>query len=138
LREIRDALATSMPAVDVLAVELQGPDRFCVFVDHPEGVDHALCGDVTKALTAYLVDFTVDVSSPGIQRPLRTSEQFGAAVGQRVAIKLGHPSNGRRKFKGRIACAGSSHVVLELSDGEAEIAYAEISRANLIDEGRST
>lgn len=137
-REISATLATSLPAVDVLAVELLGPDRFCVYVDHPNGVNHTLCAEVTEALRGYLEEFTVDVSSPGTERPLRAPKHFMDALGQRVAIRLAEPSNGRRKFRGRIAEATPSHVSLELADGSAELAYDDIARANLIDEGRST
>jgi ribosome maturation factor RimP len=137
-REITATLARSLPAVDVLAVELLGPDRFCVYVDHPDGVSHALCAEVTEALRGYLDEFTVDVSSPGAERPLRARRHFVDAVGQRVAIRLSEPSDGRRKFRGRIAEATASHVSLELADGSVDLAYDDIARANLIDEGRST
>jgi ribosome maturation factor RimP len=135
--EISVRLAAELPGVDVLAVELLGPDRFCVYVDHPDGVDHKLCAGVTDALRSYLDAFTVDVSSPGTDRPLRAAQHFNEAVGERVAIRLAAPSNGRRKFRGRIAAATDSHFSLELADGTAELAYQDIARANLIDEGRS-
>ncbi|MDH5282184.1 MAG: ribosome maturation factor RimP, partial [Thermoleophilia bacterium] len=63
--EIAPAVERSVPGVEVLAVELLSPSRFCVYVDHPKGVDHALCERVTRALDAYRTDYTVDVSSPG-------------------------------------------------------------------------
>lgn len=135
--EISDLLESTLPAVGVLAVELLGPDRFCVFIDHPDGVDHTLCAEVTHALTPYLEEFTVDVSSPGTSRPLRTAEHFRAAIGQRVSIRLAAASEGRRKFRGRVTSASDSHVSLELADGDAELPYDEIARANLIGEGGS-
>src|SRR3979409_2511520 len=57
-----------LPGVEVLAVELSNPDRFVVYVDHPEGVDHALCVRVTDTLRDYLREYTIDVSSPGLDR----------------------------------------------------------------------
>ena len=78
------------------------------------------------------------MSSPGVERPLRTPAHFATALGKRVNIRLAAPSNGRRKFCGRVAQASDSHVSLELDDGQADVAYDEIARANLIDEGRST
>ena len=68
--EIAPRVEHDLPGVEVLAVELANPDRFVVYVDHPEGVDHALCARVTDVLRDYLREYTVDVSSPGIQRPL--------------------------------------------------------------------
>ena len=49
-REVARTLESGLPGVEVLAVELSGPERFTVFVDHPQGVDHALCERVTDAL----------------------------------------------------------------------------------------
>ena len=95
--EIAARVEHDLPGVDVLAVELLAPSRFCVYVDHPEGVDHALCGRVTEALRDYLREYTVDVSSPGIERPLRKPEHFAGAVGRRVALRTG----GRPQVEGR-------------------------------------
>jgi len=134
--EIADVLATTLPDVDVLAVELLGPERFCVYVDHPQGVDHSLCENVTNALASYLESYAIDVSSPGVKRPLRTASHFANAIGCSVAIRLGVPREGRRNYRGRIVNATDSDVLLELSDGETQIAYDEIARANLIEEGR--
>jgi hypothetical protein len=76
-----------LPGVEVLAVELSAPDRFTVFVDHAEGVDHALCARVTDALRGYLGEYAVEVSSPGIERPLRRPEHFRNAVGRTVTLR---------------------------------------------------
>jgi ribosome maturation factor RimP len=134
--EIAGLLSTTLPDVDVLAVELLGTERFCVYVDHPEGVDHSLCENVTNALTSYLEAYAIDVSSPGVKRPLRTASHFAKATGCSVAVRLGVPREGRSNYRGRIVNATDSDVLLELSDGETQIAYDEIARANLIDEGR--
>ena len=78
-KEIAPRVEHDVPGVDVLAVELLTPSRFCVYVDHPEGVDHALCERVTDVLRDYLREYSVEVSSPGLDRPLRTREHFEAA-----------------------------------------------------------
>ena len=70
-REITPKVEAALPGTEVLAVELAGPDRFTVYVDHVGGVDHALCERVTNVLRDYLRDYSVDVSSPGLARPLR-------------------------------------------------------------------
>ena len=64
-KQIEREVATALPGVEVLAVELAGPDRFTVFVDHADGVDHALCARVTDVLRDYLSEYAIDVSSPG-------------------------------------------------------------------------
>jgi ribosome maturation factor RimP len=128
--EIAPRVERDLPGVDVLAVELLTPSRFCVYVDHPEGVDHALCGRVTDVLRDYLREYTVDVSSPGVERPLRRREHFAAAAGRRVRVRTAE-----RKLKGTVAAAEPEALALETDDGERKIPYAEIVRANLIDEG---
>src|SRR3954463_16616591 len=88
-QEIAPRVEHDLPGVEVLAVELANPDRFVVFVDHPEGVDHALCARVTDVLRDYLREYSVDVSSPGAERPLRTPTHFAQVVGRKVALRTG-------------------------------------------------
>ena len=125
LQEIAPKVAREIPGVDVLAVELQTPSRFCVYVDHPEGVDHALCARVTDSLRDYLREYTIDVSSPGIERPLRTPEHFASVVGRTVKLRTRD-----RKLRGAVVAADETAVKVD----ETEIPYDDIVRANLIDE----
>jgi len=135
-REIADRVAEGESEVDVLAVELAGPERFCVYIDHPEGVDHALCARVTKLLRAYLDRYAVDVSSPGLQRPLRTRAHFEAVAGRRVAVRTASELRGRTRFRGQVAETSDWAVTLALGEGLVDIPYDAIVRGNLIDEGR--
>jgi len=66
-REVAETVQDRLPDVDVLAVELSGPERLCVYIDHPQGVDHALCEKVTDALRSYLDRYSLEVSSPGFE-----------------------------------------------------------------------
>jgi ribosome maturation factor RimP len=130
-REIARSVESALPGVEVLALELTGKERFCVYVDHPEGVDHALCERVTDLLRGYLEKYSVEVSSPGLDRPLRRQEHFAAAQGHRVRLR----TTGK-KLRGEVLAANEQSVTVAASDGaETEIPYAEIVRANLIDEG---
>jgi ribosome maturation factor RimP len=124
--EIGTRVEGSLEGVEVLAVELQSPDRFTVYVDHPAGVDHALCARVTDLLRDYLREYSIDVSSPGIERPLRKPEHFAGAVGRRVKLR----TLGRRQVKGELVAADASRVKVD----DTEVPYDEIVRANLIDE----
>jgi ribosome maturation factor RimP len=135
--EIAPAVERSLPGVEGLAVELLSPSRFCVYVDHPEGVDHALCARITRLLDAYRLDYTIDVSSPGPERPLRKPEHFAVAVGRRVAVRTGSRIDGRDRFKGELVDAADGAVLLETAGGSdpLRIPYDAIVRANLIDEG---
>ena len=129
-RELQNDIAPlvehDLPGVEVLAVELQNPDHFTVYVDHPEGVDHAVCARVTDVLRDYLREYTIDVSSPGIERPLRTPAHFSRALGRRVKLR----TTEAKKLKGEVVAADETHVTID----ENEIPYEHIVRANLIDE----
>ena len=130
-REIDREVSSALPGVEVLAVELSGPDRFTVFVDHAEGVDHALCARVTDVLSEYRREYAIDVSSPGIERPVRTPEHFRNAVGRTVTLRTPE----RKRLKGEIVSAGETSVVVQSGGGTIEIPYDQVVRGNLADEG---
>ena len=135
--EIAPAVESRVPGVEVLSVELVSPSRFCVYIDHPDGVDHALCERVTYVLDAYRSDYTVDVSSPGPERPLRKPEHFVAALGRTVSVRTDRGKRNRRR--GRLIAADDVGITLETGDaGEVRVPYEAIVRANLIDEGLTT
>lgn len=134
-RQITEQVERSLAGVEVLAVELEGPTRFCVYVDHAGGVDHALCGRVTDVLRDYLREFTVEVSSPGIERPLRRPEHFARALGRRVAVRTAGEIGGRKRFRGQVVAAGERNVRVGVDGTEVDIPYEQIVRGNLIDEG---
>jgi ribosome maturation factor RimP len=133
-REIAQAVEPAVPGTEVLAVELSGPERFTVFIDHPQGVDHGLCARVTDVLRGYLDRYTVDVSSPGVQRPMRKREHFANAVGRRVSLR----TPDRKRVRGEVVLAGERAVTVRAADGELEIPYDDIIRGNLIDERVTT
>jgi ribosome maturation factor RimP len=132
--EIESRVEQDLPGVEVLAVELANPDRFVVYVDHPEGVDHALCVRVTDVLRDYLREYTVDVSSPGTERPLRKPAHFARVAGRRVSVRTSQPIEGRSKFKGELQYAGADVLTLGVDGANVEIPYDVIVRGNLIDE----
>lgn len=136
-REVSQTVEQGLPGVEVLAVEITGRERFTVYIDHPTGVDHALCARVTNLLRGYLDRYTVDVSSPGIERPLRTPAHFRNAVGRKVAIRTDNDIAGRKKFRGTVEAAESKELALAVADGgHVTIPYDSIVRGNLIDEGQ--
>ena len=134
-REVSRQVEGAFPGVEVLAVELLSPARFCVFIDHPNGVDHALCERVTGILRGYLDRYTVDVSSPGIERPLRKPAHFRNAVGRKVALRTADEIAGRKRFRGTVLAADETALALDVASSEhLQIPYEEIVRSNLIDE----
>jgi ribosome maturation factor RimP len=135
--EIAPAIEQSLPAVEVLAVELISPSRFCVYIDHPRGVDHALCERVTRLLDDYREQYTIDVSSPGPERPLRKPSHFASVVGRTVQVRTDGEAVGRGRIRGEVVEAGDESVTLAAAGRPAplRIPYESIVRANLIDEG---
>jgi ribosome maturation factor RimP len=130
-REVSRTVTQALPDVQVLALEITGRERFCVYVDQPGGVDHALCERVSGILRPYLDSYSVEVSSPGLERPLRTREHFRNAEGRKVRVKTSD-----RKLRGEVTAVGERSFQLVHGTGEpVDIPYDSIVRANLIDEG---
>ena len=133
-REVSRTVTSALPGVEVLALEITGRERFCVYVDQPGGVDHALCERVSSVLRPYLERYAIEVSSPGIERPLRTREHFERAVGRRVRLKTD-----ALRLRGQVAAAHERSVAVVTEKEEpVDIPYDSIVRANLIDEGGSS
>lgn len=133
-REIAPVIERALPGVEVLAVELTSPTRFCVFVDHPEGVDHGLCQRVSQLLESYRETYAVDVSSPGLDRPLRKPAHFERAVGRTVALRTKDKIAGKSRFRGELRAAGDTTVKVSTGETELDIPYELIVRGNLIEE----
>jgi ribosome maturation factor RimP len=135
-REVAQRVEDGLQGVEVLAVELGGPQRFTVFIDHPTGVDHALCERVTNLLRGYLDRYTVDVSSPGLDRPLRKPAHFKKVAGRKVSLRTADEIGGRKRFRGTLVEADDDSLTVAVADGERlRLPYGAIVRANLIDEG---
>jgi ribosome maturation factor RimP len=129
-REIAPKVEGALPGTEVLAVELTSPERFTVYVDHVRGVDHALCERVTHVLRDYLRQYSVDVSSPGLERPLRKPAHFRNVVGRRVALR----TEERHRLRGEVVAAGERSVTVQTDAESVDIPYEAIVRGNLIEE----
>jgi ribosome maturation factor RimP len=131
-REVASRVERSLPGVEVLALELSGPERMTVFVDHPQGVDHELCERVTDVLRDYLNQYSIDVSSPGTERPLRRRPHFERVVGRTVSVRTAD----RKRVRGQLVGAGERTLRVDSGRGEpVEIPYDSVVRGNLIEEG---
>ena len=133
-RDVVQRVEGALPGVEVLAVEMNGPERFCVYIDDAGGVDHALCERVTDVLRDYLRDYSVDVSSPGVARPLRTREHFARVAGKRVALRTSSDIGGRKRFRGEVQEARERAVTVAIDGTNVDIPYDAIVRANLMEE----
>jgi ribosome maturation factor RimP len=133
-REVAPRVERSVPGVEVLAVELSSPERFTVFIDHPEGVDLGLCERVSHVLRDYLDRYAVDVSSPGFQRPLREPRHFERVVGRKVAVRTADEIAGKKRFRGEVVAAGQRSLSVAAGKAQVDIPYEAIVRGNLIEE----
>jgi ribosome maturation factor RimP len=133
-RDIQERLSGSEPEVEVLLIEQAGAARLRVFIDHPKGVDIALCERVTRNLGDLLENYSLEVSSPGPQRPLVKPEHFRRFVGRRVKVRTTAEHEGRRSFTGELVGASDDAVTVAADDGIVSLPYADINRSNLVEE----
>jgi ribosome maturation factor RimP len=133
-KEIEERLASAEPEVELLACEKIGAERLRLFIDHPEGVDLALCERVTHDLRDLLVDWGIEVSSPGPQRPLTKPDHFRRFLGRHARVRLREPRDGQKSFTGELVGASDEEVTVAADSGVVTIPYSEINRSNLLPE----
>jgi len=111
-----------------------------LFIDKPGGVTLDDCAQISRHLTRVLavegIDYDrLEVSSPGLDRPLRKEADFARFAGSRAEVRMRTPdASGRRKFAGVLRGAGGGRVSLELEGQTVELALDDVDRAKLIPE----
>ena len=111
-----------------------------VLVDRQGGVDLDTLSAVTTAVSAVLDDvdpvngrYTLEVSSPGLERPLRRPDHFGRSVGERVTVKVRPEPGGDRRLDGELTAADDDGITLRLADGsDRALRYDEIESARTV------
>ena len=131
--EIETRLRSAEPEVEVLLAEEIAAERVRVFVDHPEGVDLALCERVTNHLRDLLVEYSLEVSSPGPERPLSKPEHFRRYLGRRARVRTRETHDGRRSYTGELVGATDEAVTVAADGGLVTIPYADVKRSNLLE-----
>ena len=132
--DIEQRLATAEPDVEVLACEDAGRERLRLFIDHPNGVDLALCERVTNHLRDLLADYALEVSSPGLERPLTKPDHFRRFLGRRARVRTRAARDGHKSFTGELVGASDEEVTIAAATGVVAIPYADIHRSNLVEE----
>ena len=122
------------PEIELISLERTGTEALRLFIDHPNGVDLALCERVTNHLRDLLDSYALEVSSPGLDRPLTRPEHFRRFLGHMVRVQTTEEIDGRRSFTGTLADADERKVSIETSDGEFTIELSRIRRSNLVPE----
>ena len=131
--KIEQRLAAAEPQVELLECERAGPERLRLVIDHPDGVDLALCERVTGHLRDLLVDYGLEVSSPGPQRPLTKPDHFRRFLGRRARVRTRSDHDGRKSFTGELVGASEEEVTVAADDGVVSIPYSDINRSNLLE-----
>lgn len=136
------------PAIEALGFELVGIEQVSqgrhsllrIYIDHEDGIIVDQCADVSRQVSAVLDvedpihgEYTLEVSSPGIERPLFTLAQFAKFIGQRVDLRLHLPVEGRRHFKGELLAVEGDEISIELAEDESlTCTMDDIDKAKLI------
>ena len=131
---VEATLAERFPEVELVDLEVRGGSggTLTLFIDRPGGVDLELCGAVSAALDDVRASYSLEVSSPGLDRRLRKPAHFAAALGREVAVKLAAPREGRSNFRGVLVAADEDSVTLDLGDGSATLPVADIAKAPVV------
>lgn len=142
-RQLLDALSPRAEAegVEIVTVEVAGAKKaptIRVFIDTPDGVGfdelasaQAWINAIMDELDPFPGAYTLEVSSPGIDRPLRTLEHFARFAGQTAVVKISRPLDGRSSFSGAIVSAEGDEVVLDVDGEHVPIPFDGIKRARL-------
>ncbi|HSD78971.1 MAG TPA: ribosome maturation factor RimP [Solirubrobacteraceae bacterium] len=132
--EIEAALAERAPDVEVLLAEVVGGDKVRLFIDHPGGVTLALCEHVTHLLGEVRERYALEVSSPGVRRPLTRPDHYRRFLGRRARVRTCEPREGHHSFTGELVGATDDGVTIAADTGVIAIPYADIQRSNLVEE----
>jgi ribosome maturation factor RimP len=129
---VEDRLRDQEPGVELLALERPASERLLLVIDRPEGVDIALCERVTGLLRDLLESYSLEVSSPGPERPLTKPEHFRRYLGRRVRVRTREEVAGHKSFTGRLTGADEESVSVDSGDGPVSIPLAAVRRSNLL------
>jgi ribosome maturation factor RimP len=132
--DVESRLAAAEPQVEVLLAEVVGGETLRVFIDHPDGVSLDLCERVTHHLVELRERYALEVSSPGIERPLSKPAHFRRFLGRRARVRTRERRDGHKSFTGELVGASDEEVTIAASTGVIAIPYADIHRSNLVEE----
>lgn len=134
------------PLVEDLGYELWGCEYLSqgkhsllrIYIDKEHGISIADCEQVSKQISAFLDvedpipgNYSLEVSSPGIPRPLFNKEQYKQYLGQDVQVKLFKSVNGSRKLTGTISNISEDVLILKVGEEQLEVQFPNIVKANL-------
>jgi ribosome maturation factor RimP len=129
---IEARIADLEPEVELIALERPAAETLRLYIDHPQGVDLALCERVTGHFRDLLAAWSLEVSSPGIDRPLTKPHHFRRFLGRKVRLRTNEAIDGRRNFTGTLAAADDDSVSVVADGATVTIQLADVRRSNLV------
>ena len=129
--EIRSRLCEAEPDLELLSVEEAGRGSLRILIDRPEGVDLETCQRVTDLLGDLRESYSLEVSSPGPERPLTQPEHYARFEGRRAKVTTRDKIDGRRNFIGTIIGSDETAVTLGFDETVIAIPLGEIEKARL-------
>jgi ribosome maturation factor RimP len=140
IRELIEPIVADL-GLDLFDLEF-GSGQVKVSVDRPGGVDMEAVAATTRAISRALDEadpiagrYTLEVSSPGLERVLRTPDHYRWAVGQRVAVKTVSTYDGPRRITGTVVSADDHAVVVrvdESAEGDLQLAYDDVDKTRTV------
>jgi ribosome maturation factor RimP len=132
---VEAVLAADFADVELVDVDVKGGRAMTVtvFIDRPGGIDLELCSAVATALDDVRQRYALEVSSPGLDRPLRTPAHFEKALGERAYVKTTTPIAERSVYRGVLVSAGCDGIEMRLDEGGlVALPFAAIAKAHMI------
>ena len=130
--EIEARLQDAEPKVEVLLVEVVSGSTLRLYIDHPDGVTLAMCERVTGHLSEYRDRYSLEVSSPGQDRPLTKPQHYTRFLGRHARVRLRDARDGHKSLTGELVGASERDITIAAENGLVTIPYAEIVRSNLV------
>ncbi|MDQ3760110.1 MAG: ribosome maturation factor RimP [Actinomycetota bacterium] len=130
---IEDRIREFDPDIELIALERPATGTLRLFIDRAGGVDLALCEVVTSELRDLNENYSLEVSSPGEERPLTKPEHFRRFLGRKVRVRTREAIEGQRNFKGTLAGADDESVTVAGIGGTlVRIPFDGVERSNLM------
>jgi ribosome maturation factor RimP len=128
--EIEARLGEAEPDVEVLLAEVVPGGTLRLFIDHPDGVTLGLCERVSGRLSDYRDRYTLEVSSPGQDRPLTKPQHYRRYIGRRAKVRLREANH--KSVTGELVGASDQEITIAAPEGVVTIPFSEIVRSNLV------
>ncbi|WP_026317928.1 ribosome maturation factor RimP [Algicola sagamiensis] len=147
MAKLEDQLTEMLtPAVEAEGFELLGIEfirakqsTLRLYIDHENGINVDDCAVVSHQVSAVLdvedpisTEYTLEVSSPGMDRPLFKQTHYEAVVGEEISLRLNMPQDGRRKFKGELKRVENDMLVIDVDGTEFMLMLGNVEKANLV------